>query len=487
MMARRETPDVLVGLEDGGADDVRAAMGPQAQRVATVYIRLDGGTQPRAGIDQAVVEDYHQDMANGAVFPPVELVYDGTDYWLWDGFHRFQAWRKDGDRLITANVRQGTRRDAVLLSVGANAKHGFRRSSEDKRRAIETLLRDEEWSKWSDREIARQVAVDHKTVSARRAALSGEIPQIETRRVERNGKEYTMATPQRGAAPAVASQAANYATPEELDAAVRAWLGCYDTRDEREAALVEVIELGENSVTFDDLVEWIDVKARRSADLIHAAGRVLVEIRRGVVNERAAVRGLDTPQTATRPAEAIRPEEQPAVLSAQRPRPSAGELASALKSRLQLLWARAHGGDTALRALLDELEQPGFPYTGSTEMWRNFETWYKQTYAGEWQPSMWDVREVLRTIAPAAEPAAELTVTTEPGPARGREMEFEKRLINQGKTVKLFGRNQDGTLTVTINVETVHIYSPGMTLTQGDARQLVDRMSDAMLSQGGAE
>jgi len=42
-------------------------------------------------------------------------------------------------------------------------------------------------------------------------------------------------------------------------------------------------------------------------------------LRQGVVNERAmAPRGLDTPQTATRPAEAIRPEEQPAVLSAQK-------------------------------------------------------------------------------------------------------------------------------------------------------------------------
>jgi hypothetical protein len=165
---------------------------------------------------------------------------------------------------------------------------------------------------------------------------------------------------------------------------------------------------------------------------------------------------------------------------AQRPRLSAGELVSALKSRLQLLWARANGGDTALRALLDELEQPGFPYTGSKEIWRNFDTWYKQTYAGEWQPSMWDVREVLRTIAPAAEPAAELTVTTEPAPARGREMEFETKRLNRGRTIKIFGRNTDGTLTVTVDTEKLHLYSPGITMTPGDAYNLTVMMQRAL-------
>ena len=106
-MATRTTPDVLAGLGQGGDDALGAAMGPQVERIATMHIRCDGGTQPRAGIDQAVVDDYHSDMQAGAVFPPVELVYDGTDYWLWDGFHRFEAWRKDGDRLITRTCARG--------------------------------------------------------------------------------------------------------------------------------------------------------------------------------------------------------------------------------------------------------------------------------------------------------------------------------------------------------------------------------------------
>jgi hypothetical protein len=279
-MTTPRTPDILASLGQGG-DDVTLAMGPQVMGLSIAAIRLDGGTQPRAGIDQAVVEDYANDMeANGAEFPPVQVVYDGADYWLWDGFHRLHARKRNSLYTVPAIVRQGTRRDAVLLSVGANATHGSRRTSEDKRRAVETLLRDPEWSQWSDREIARRAAVDHKTVSARRSALSGEIPQIETRRVERNGTEYTMVPPQRSTAPAVASQEGKNATPDDLHAAVRSWLVAYDTLEEREAALAEVCEMGEGCVTFDDLREWIgSVRPRRAADLIQAAGRVLEEVR----------------------------------------------------------------------------------------------------------------------------------------------------------------------------------------------------------------
>src|SRR6185312_13903179 len=39
------------------------------------------------------------------------------------------------------------------------------------RRAVITLLNDEEWSGWSDREIARRCAVDNSTVSRIRSSL----------------------------------------------------------------------------------------------------------------------------------------------------------------------------------------------------------------------------------------------------------------------------------------------------------------------------
>jgi transposase-like protein len=168
------------------------------QQLSLVSIHTDGGTQPRAAINDEVVQDYAFSLMEGQALPPVTVFYDGTDYWLADGFHRYRAAQQICRDEIEVEIRQGTRRDAVLYSVGANASHGLRRTNEDKRRAVKTLLRDEEWAKWSDREIARQCGVSQPTVSSLRQELRQELSdkfyQIESspRLVERNGTVYTM-------------------------------------------------------------------------------------------------------------------------------------------------------------------------------------------------------------------------------------------------------------------------------------------------------
>ncbi len=64
-----------------------------------------------------------------------------------------------------------------------------------------SLLNDAEWSNWSDSEIGRQCAVDHKTVKRLRADHLGNSQDGGERTVERNGKSYTMNTATIGTAP----------------------------------------------------------------------------------------------------------------------------------------------------------------------------------------------------------------------------------------------------------------------------------------------
>ncbi len=137
----------------------------------------DGGAQMRVEMKPDVVREYADDMAAGAVFQPGVVYYDGTDYWLGDGYHRVEAARKLERETIDAEVRDGDARQAILHGIGSNASHGLRRSQADKRRAVERLLRDEEWTKWSNRKIAEVARVDHKTVAkVRRELLGGEFP-----------------------------------------------------------------------------------------------------------------------------------------------------------------------------------------------------------------------------------------------------------------------------------------------------------------------
>ena len=68
-------------------------------------------------------------------------------------------------------MRTGTRRDAILHSIGATARHGLQRTDADKRRAVEMLLKDEEWSRWSDREVSRLAGVGKTLVHKTRGRL----------------------------------------------------------------------------------------------------------------------------------------------------------------------------------------------------------------------------------------------------------------------------------------------------------------------------
>jgi FtsZ-binding cell division protein ZapB len=160
-------------------------------------IRIDGGTQSRLKLCESTVSEYAEYIDK---MPAVTLFYDGADYWLADGFHRFFAAKKAGKKTIYETIIPGTKRDAILHSVGANAAHGLRRSNEDKRKSVQTLLNDPEWAAWSDNEISKVAAVTRPFVTKIRDSILQPLQdshQINTdepvkRTVKRNGKIYEM-------------------------------------------------------------------------------------------------------------------------------------------------------------------------------------------------------------------------------------------------------------------------------------------------------
>ena len=152
-----------------------------AREIALDEIQIIEAAQMRViGTDPGTVSEYVEAMEASSSFPPVILFHDGEAYWPADGFHRIEAARRIDRETIEAEIRQGSQRDAIMFACSANAKHGLRRTQADKRNAIETLLRDPEWSRMSDREIGKACAVDHKTVGSVRRELTGEFPTART-------------------------------------------------------------------------------------------------------------------------------------------------------------------------------------------------------------------------------------------------------------------------------------------------------------------
>ena len=128
-------------------------------------IRLDGGTQPRGGINDDYVTELVEALQAGVTLPPVDIMYDGQSYWLFDGFHRHAAHRQANYLVVPAIIHQGTQEEAQWRSYAANQTHGLRRSQADKERAIRAALKHPSAVGQADAAIARHLGVSDKTVT----------------------------------------------------------------------------------------------------------------------------------------------------------------------------------------------------------------------------------------------------------------------------------------------------------------------------------
>jgi len=167
------------------------------KKLNILNIRTDGGTQPRLELDQAMVKDYAEKMRDGIKFPPIIVFHDGSEYWLADGFHRYFATKSNALTTIEADVRQGTLREAMLFAWSANNRHGKPPKPEDIRAIIRKMFEDEEWSKWSNVQIAKQLDVSISTVQRLRVAYQEEHKEQKKTTVtyvDKHGNTTTMET-----------------------------------------------------------------------------------------------------------------------------------------------------------------------------------------------------------------------------------------------------------------------------------------------------
>jgi len=157
----------------------------QQQAIKLEEISIYGGTQTRAATNDEAIVHYAEEMEAGTQFPPNTVFFDGSKYWLADGFHRFLAAKQNGYEEILAEVHEGGRTKALEHALGANAANGLFRTAADKRHAVEIAL--EEWPDRSNPVIAEicKVSVEFVRQQRKRSAL----PQPTTV-TGRDGKQY---------------------------------------------------------------------------------------------------------------------------------------------------------------------------------------------------------------------------------------------------------------------------------------------------------
>lgn len=141
------------------------------QNVLIELINLSAGTQQRQ-LSPDVVSHYQDLRKDGIELPPVELINDGKQQYLWDGFHRLAVAKNLGETHIRANVEIGNLRRAVFLSFSANSQHGFPRQPGAKQFIVDKMLKDKEWSKMGIAAIAAHVGCHRSFVYKRKNLIS---------------------------------------------------------------------------------------------------------------------------------------------------------------------------------------------------------------------------------------------------------------------------------------------------------------------------
>ena len=137
----------------------------KTQTLSIDLLRIDANTQSRLAINQEVVEEYAELIAEAGTewpFPPLDVFHDGTDYYVADGFHRKLGGVQAKRGSIPCNIHEGTAKDARIFGMTANDRHGLRMTRADKRSCVEWLL--DNPPKRTQAEIAELAGVSKRTV-----------------------------------------------------------------------------------------------------------------------------------------------------------------------------------------------------------------------------------------------------------------------------------------------------------------------------------
>ena len=220
-------------------------------------IRIDGGTQFREEIDQNLVKEYKEDMMKGDVFPPIDCTFDGSNYWMARGFHRYFAMQAMGLKQVEINYKPGTQEDAQDWALGDNADHGLRRTPKTKRNQVESALAMERHKDKSDREIAKLCRVSHTFVASVRSSKVKERQAENQKKHKEGGNNSTF-------------EGGNNSTPpEDFDPKPPLTQDFAPSAEELEANQLSIqadMDLVTKMIESDDVVATLHAEVKRLSD-----------------------------------------------------------------------------------------------------------------------------------------------------------------------------------------------------------------------------
>lgn len=122
-------------------------------------LKVDHRLQIRVTMDPEHIGRMSEAYSNGDDLPTLIAFWDGSVYWLVDGFQRNAAAKDASIDALEVDVHDGDFRAALLWAVGPENPNNDKTralpiTNADKRRKVMMLLADEEWREWSNAKIS---------------------------------------------------------------------------------------------------------------------------------------------------------------------------------------------------------------------------------------------------------------------------------------------------------------------------------------------
>ena len=103
----------------------------------------------------SIVETLRQEIEATREYEPLSVCFDGSDYWLFDGYHRLEAMKLLGFNACWVRVYRGSRRDALRRYIRDKLKSKGQGNRLVFKHCLRVLSEDPEWSHASSNDLSR--------------------------------------------------------------------------------------------------------------------------------------------------------------------------------------------------------------------------------------------------------------------------------------------------------------------------------------------
>jgi len=105
-----------------------------------------------APLGEQIVASFIQEIEPTRSCSALKACFNGTDYWLFDGYHRLEAMRRLGFNSSLVQIYKGSRRDAFRRYIKSKLRCAHTKTF---KHCIRILSEDQEWSNLDAPELAR--------------------------------------------------------------------------------------------------------------------------------------------------------------------------------------------------------------------------------------------------------------------------------------------------------------------------------------------